>query len=277
MSAPITFWSNGGYVHGRREASLAATHGSPSRLTHLDLFSGIGGFAIAAKRAGFQTIGFSEIEQYACKILKKHWPDVQNYGDIRNVRNVRAYLVTGGFPCQPFSYSGKRRGKEDDRHLWPEMLRVISESRPRWVLGENVPGIINLELDNLLSDLEAINYSAWPIVIPACALDARHRRDRVWIVAHDMRCISSSEQKRECAMLGRTQNALADGEAQFMAGPPAKQGVRWPSESILDRVAHGLPNLPHRMKALGNSIVPQVAETLMRMMASMENNRINDQ
>jgi len=154
------------------------------RPTHLDLFSGIGGFALAAGRAGFRTIGFSEIDGYASAVLRKHWPGVPNFGDIRNVRGVRADLVTGGFPCQPFSVAGKRRGAGDDRALWPEMLRVIAEVRPGWVLAENVPGIISMELDRVLSDLEGIGYATGTLVVPACALDARHRRERVWIVGH---------------------------------------------------------------------------------------------
>jgi DNA (cytosine-5)-methyltransferase 1 len=144
--------------------------------THLDLFSGIGGFALAAASAGFQTIGFSEIEPYACKILKHHWPHVPNYGDIRNIQGVRADLVTGGFPCQPYSLAGQRRGASDDRALWPEMLRVIDESKPVWILGENVAGIISMDLDQVLSDLEHLGYSAWAIGVPACALGAEHRR-----------------------------------------------------------------------------------------------------
>ncbi len=154
------------------------------RPTHIDLFSGIGGFSIAAERSGFETIGFSEIDPYASAVLSKHWPGVPNYGDIRNVRGIPCDLITGGFPCQPFSCAGKRRGTADDRHLWPEMLRVIAEARPAWVLGENVAGIINMELDTVLSDLEGIGYATRTFVIPACGVDARHRRNRVWIVAH---------------------------------------------------------------------------------------------
>ncbi|MBF8281284.1 MAG: C-5 cytosine-specific DNA methylase [Anaerolineales bacterium] len=152
--------------------------------SHLDLFSGIGGFALAARWSGWRTVAFSEIDPYACRVLERQFPGVPNLGDIRNVRAVRADLVTGGFPCQPYSLAGKRRGTGDDRALWPEMFRVIGETRPTWMLGENVPGIINLELDRVLSDLESIGYAAWPIGIPACAVDARHRRERIWIVAY---------------------------------------------------------------------------------------------
>lgn len=125
----------------------------------MDLFSGVGGFTIAAERAGWKTIGFSEIDPYASAVLKKHWPGIPNLGDIRGIHGVRADLVTGGFPCQPFSTAGQRRGASDDRALWPEMRRVIEEARPSWVCAENVPGIISMELDRVLFDLECLGYS----------------------------------------------------------------------------------------------------------------------
>ena len=176
---------------------------SASGRTHLDLFSGIGGFALAAQAAGYSTIGFSEIEPYACKILKRHWPAVPNYGDIRNVRGVRADLITGGFPCQPFSLAGKRLGAADDRHRWPEMCRVVGEARPTWVLGENVPGIVKVALDQVCTDLEALGYTVQPVALPACAVDAPHQRQRVWILAHARR-IGRERGRGEC---GRSEEA----------------------------------------------------------------------
>jgi DNA (cytosine-5)-methyltransferase 1 len=156
-------------------------------LTHLDLFSGIGGFALAAKWNGFRTLAFCDCEPYAQAVLKKHWPEVPCHKDIREVRGdlyAGVTLLTGGFPCQPFSVAGKQRGKDDDRYLWPQMLRVIREARPAWIIGENVAGIIGLALDQVCSDLEAEGYEVEPVIIPACAVDAPHRRDRVWILAH---------------------------------------------------------------------------------------------
>ncbi len=181
--------------------------GTGSKPTHLDLFSGIGGFALAAQWAGFRTIGFCEIDGYCQKVLAKNFnanaasERRERCGDSRNWRNgpeniypdifeldgtafQGVSLITGGFPCQPFSVAGKRGGANDDRAIWPEMFRVIKEARPAWVLGENVPGIIPMELDNVLSDLEGIGYATRAFVIPACAVDARHRRDRVWIVCN---------------------------------------------------------------------------------------------
>ena len=154
----------------------------------LDLFSGIGGFSLGLKRAGMETIGFCEIDPFCRKVLAKHWPDVTVHTDIRGLNGKdykgRTDVICGGFPCQPFSQAGKRRGTEDDRHLWPEMLRVISEVRPTWVIGENVIGFVKMELDSVLSDLEGEGYQTRAFIIPACGIDAPHKRDRVWIIAH---------------------------------------------------------------------------------------------
>lgn len=169
------------------------------KLTHLSLFSGIGGLDFAAEMAGFQTVGQCEWADYPTKVLEKHWPDVPRWRDIRTLTGESFYektgmrtvdVISGGFPCQPFSVAGKRRGKEDDRYLWPEMLRVISELRPTWVVGENVAGIVNMALDQVYADLENASYTVQALIIPACAVDAPHRRDRCAIVAHynEVRC-----------------------------------------------------------------------------------------
>jgi len=161
-------------------------------LTHFSLFSGIGGLDLAAEWAGFQTVGQCEWADYPTKVLEKHWPDVPRWRDIRSVTaesfrertGMRTVdVISGGFPCQPFSVAGKRKGKEDDRYLWPEMLRVISELQPPWVIGENVAGIVTMALDQVLFDLESLNYTCQAIIIPACAVNAPHRRDRTAIMA----------------------------------------------------------------------------------------------
>ena len=184
------------------------------RPTHIDLFSGIGGFALAARWAGFETVVFCEKDEFCQKVLKERFGAVadteymrklqskggeQEIGgwtsngtpiipDIRDFNGTEwqgATLLTGGFPCQPFSVAGQRRGKDDDRYLWPEMLRVIKEARPNFVLAENVTGIVRMELDQVLTDLEGAGYTTGTAIIPACAKNAPHRRDRVWIIAYD--------------------------------------------------------------------------------------------
>ena len=166
------------------------------QLTHLSLFSGIGGLDLAAEMAGFVTVGQCEWADYPTKILEKHWPDVPRWRDIRTLTGESFYertglrtvdIISGGFPCKPFSVAGERKGKDDDRYLWPEMLRVIQEIRPTWVLGENVPGIINLALDEVLSSLEDIGYSCEAFLVPACGVDAPHKRFRIAILAYSMR------------------------------------------------------------------------------------------
>jgi len=193
--------------------------------THLDLFSGIGGFALAAGWAGFETIGFCDNEPYAQAVLKKHWPNVPIHGDIKTLDGT-AYrgvtLLTGGFPCQPYSSSGKQRGKDDDRHLWPEMLRVIQQAKPSWVIGENVVGIINMELEQVCIDLEACGYEVEPIIIPACGVDTPHRRNRVWIIGGGgmaMWPTPCASEMRDCGNKWTTLARLWKGERiqRFMA------------------------------------------------------------
>jgi DNA (cytosine-5)-methyltransferase 1 len=153
----------------------------------ISLFAGIGGFDLGLERAGIQCVGQVEINPFCQRVLAHHWPDVKRIGDIRNVNGTEfgaVDLICGGFPCQPFSCAGKRKGKADDRYLWPEMLRVIQAYRPTWVLGENVAGIVNMALDNVLFDLENEGYETQSFIIPACAVDAPHERKRVWIVAY---------------------------------------------------------------------------------------------
>ena len=162
-------------------------------ITVLDLFSGIGGFSLGLERAGpFRTVAFCEQDAYAQRVLKKHWPEVPIFEDVRTIPTDglgRIDLICGGFPCQPWSVAGQQRGAEDDRDLWPAMVALIEDLRPQWVIGENVRGFVSqpMGLQRSLSDLARIGYEAVPFIIPACAVDAPHRRDRVWIVANAQR------------------------------------------------------------------------------------------
>ena len=152
------------------------------------LFSGIGGIDLGLEATGyFKTTLFSEIDPFCQKILKKHWPNVPIIPNVKDIngKEIETDVLVGGFPCQPFSVAGKRKGKEDERHLWPEMFRIIKEARPSIVIGENVPGIINTQmaLGQCVSDLESEGYKVQPVVLPACSVNAPHRRYRVFIIA----------------------------------------------------------------------------------------------
>lgn len=172
-------------------------------MTHASLFSGIGGFDLAAEWAGWTNAFNCEIDPFCRKVLKYHFPNAEQYEDIRTtdftVWKDRIDVLTGGFPCQPFSLAGKRRGTEDYRYLWPAMLDVIRTVRPRWVVGENVYGIVNwsegLVFERVCADLETAGYEVQPYIIPACGVGAPHRRDRCWFVAH--RTDAGTETMRE--------------------------------------------------------------------------------
>lgn len=200
---------------------------SSTPLTHFSLFSGIGGLDLAAEWAGFQTVGQAEKDDYANKILGKHWPNVPRWEDIKDVtiHTVREAgiehaptVLSGGFPCQPFSCAGQRRGAEDDRYLWPEMLRVVQELRPAWVVGENVTGIISMALDDVCADLERAGYACRPFVFPAAGVGAPHMRDRVFIVAHSARELSHRSGGARHRRAEPTDGSPADGPDPLRPG-----------------------------------------------------------
>lgn len=156
-------------------------------MKHLDLFSGIGGFAIAARWAGIETVGFCEIEECRWEELKKNFPGVRIHSDIKTLKGDEfgeIDLITGGFPCQPFSVAGRKKGTKDDRDLWPEMFRVIQQAKPSWIVGENVANFTEMAFTRTKINLESEGYTVQPFIIPACSVGAKHKRDRVWIVAH---------------------------------------------------------------------------------------------
>jgi DNA (cytosine-5)-methyltransferase 1 len=240
----------------RYHARTARTVKPRATLQVLDLFSGIGGFSLGLNRAAMRTVAFCEIDRFCQSILTRHWPNVPVYSDINNLTNRRLHnddithidLICGGYPCQPFSVAGRQLGERDPRHLWPEMHRLVREIRPRWVICENVAGHVELGLDSVLADLESDGYAAWTFLIPACAVGAPHRRDRVWIVAHSPGV--------------RLESPLGTPGRQSAQELPSPQVWRELPTPFTCRSDDGVPFLVDRLKALGNAVVPQIPELI---------------
>ena len=237
----------------------------------LSLFSGIGGLDLAAEWAGFKTVAFCECDPFCQKVLAKHWPGVKIYDDVRTIDTSelpRIELLHGGYPCQPFSTAGNRRGESDERHMWPHMLRIVRELNPRWVVGENVKGHITLGLDTVCDDLEGAGYKTRAFVLPACAVGTPHKRERVFIVAHSdsrgwdtqpLLCPSAPEGERAA-------NAYGTSTIERRENP-------WVVEPDLVRVVHGVPRGLDkvRVKSLGNTVVPQQAYPIFAAIAETYN------
>jgi DNA (cytosine-5)-methyltransferase 1 len=239
----------GGTVYGNVQVVV------DERPTHIDLFSGIGGFTLACEAAGFKTIAFCENSERKRKTLQRRFPKIPIYRDIRTIPACECDLITGGFPCQPFSFAGKRRGSSDDRFLWPPMLDFIRRSNPIAVLGENVTGINNMELDRIIVDLEAIGFWAIPFDVPACAVGAFHLRRRTWIVAYNSkkRGERSSEKKicRQSSLQGiENGGRIAHKFERPSLFTPTLCGKR--------------DGLSSELGCFGDAIVPQVAEVFAK-------------
>lgn len=215
------------------------------------LFSGAGLGDFGFEMAGLEVAWQCELDKYARQVLDLRWPGVKKYDDIRTINTdelERVDLITGGFPCQPFSQAGKQRGTQDNRYLWPEMLRIIKGVRPRWVVAENVPGIINMAFDHVCSSLESEGFSVQTIVFPSHALGAPHKRDRVWIIAN-----SDSEDVQ-----GGFTETESNGES-IGAIPIPFSWRQWPqllSTPVLCRTSDGIANRVDRTKLLGNGQTP---------------------
>jgi len=199
-------------------------------MKHLSLFSGIGGFDLASQWVGWENVAQVEKDEWCRKVLVKNFPSSKQFADIKDF-NGKEYtnqidIVSGGLPCQPFSVAGQRKGKEDDRYLWEEMLRVNSEIKPAFIVGENVTGIIGLALDTVLSDLEAQGYTTETFIIPACGKNAWHRRDRVWIVAYSNSIRWNDEQKENEQLL---HNGNRNGEIKEQSRRKQQRGISQPS------------------------------------------------
>lgn len=304
-------------------------------MTHASLFSGIGAAELAARWLGWDNLFHCEVDGFCNRILNYWFPESKAYEDIRETDFTpwrgRVDVLTGGFPCQPFSVAGSRKGAEDDRYLFPEMLRAVSEIRPSWVVGENVAGLITMvqhgseaqvaaETDmfgknivyrkkeryvlfDIISSLEGLGYEVQPFVIPACAVGAPHRRDRIWIVAHRTDTRSENQQKRTVVAdtVGTTPHADCD-RLRFRSGQPLfGQECQAPSDigparpgeypqgwwrdfpSVppvcrrhdglsfdVDRLTISYPRWrAQSVKAYGNSMVPQVVYEIFRAIADV--------
>lgn len=220
--------------------------------TLFDAFSGIGGFALAGERAGFKITGFSEIDPYASLILKKHWPTVRNFGCIKSIdmgELGEISVITAGDPCQPHSIAGSKLGISDARFLWPYAYNLIKAKRPRFFLNENVPGSLYTgALDRKINDLEAIGYSCGSFLIPAFAIGAPYKRERIYLVASD------SHRNGKLQSKGSVENI---GQRTFY-------NSRWPTKDELTESIDGVPKGLDELRCLGNSVVPQVAEIFLK-------------
>ncbi len=282
-------------------------------MRHLDLFSGIGGFALSASRVweDHEVVSFCDIEPFAQKVLKKHWPDVPCHDDIKTMKGsdyANIDLLTGGVPCQPFSSAGQRRGTEDDRHLWPEMLRIIREAKPMWIVGENVLGLVNwnegLVFEQVFFDLEGAGYRVQPFILPACGVNAPHRRDRIWFIAN-----TTKERRKESRRSPKSSNVDkyaisntkkdadnvkaryvdADKNVLGAGGKENRINIRreyirahkfngWqPEEDVKTNAAFlreddGISGWVDRVGGLGNAIVPQVVEMIFKAIKAYDDN-----
>lgn len=239
----------------------------------LDLFSGIGGFSLGLERAGMTTIAFCEKDRFCQSVLKKHWPEVPVFEDVKALNHeklkqngIKAVdVVCGGFPCQPFSIAGNQRGTEDDRWLWPEMFRLITETNPDWVIAENVANFANMGLETTISDLEGQGYEVGTFIIPAIAVGAEHRRDRVWIVAENASSSRRPRLKPPPFMREKRQPLRS-----FMQNIR----IRKPSLARVYRGNNGIPNRVDRIRALGNAVVPQIPYIIGKAIMEIESNQI---
>lgn len=245
------------------------------------LFSGIGGFELGLSRAGFEISWMVEIDEFCRKVLKKHaseyWPNARILEDVTKVGKEQLTavdLICGGFPCQPFSQAGKRKGKEDDRYLWPEMLRIIRELSPRWIIGENVAGFINMELENAFTDLETEGYQVEAFVLPALGIGAIHKRERIWIMAYPE---STSWLMRRNRFIKDAKNSFEKSTNDTDRIPVIQQWMEWGANPPgIYRIYDGIPDRMDRLRSLGNAVVPQIPEILGRFILEIENDLLKN-
>lgn len=254
------------------------------------LFSGIGGLDLGLEQAGMEVVWQVEVDPYCQKVLAKHWPRVPRYGDIKEIDFTKlpaVDLICGGFPCQPVSCAGKRQGDKDERWLWPEFYRAVCEAKPRWVLVENVPGLLSADggwlFGGILGDLARSGYDAEWDLLPAAAFGAPHLRYRLFLVGYSSGLGLQGKhggRSRQVAKDRCQDVAHANGDNGNWRGRIMQMGrnggtgkikdfgkqyrTQWGAEPDVGRVAHGIPSRVDRLKCLGNAVVPQVAEWIGR-------------
>jgi len=269
-------------------------------LTVGSLFSGIGGLDLGLERAGMEVIWQSEIDPYACKVLSKHWPAVVNHGNIKDINwgdVVRPDVICGGYPCQPFSMAGQRKGDQDPRHLWPWVRESISVLRPRYAILENVQGHLTLGGTTVIREITELGYDCEWRVVSASSVGAHHRRNRLIIVAYpkgescngrhndagiSMESKEVSESGDNSWPVNMAYSSGIWGSRRGFAFEGINEEVRrhgirsakyWADEPRVGRMAHGVPNRVDRLKGLGNAVVPQMAELIGRMVIDHDSNK----
>jgi DNA (cytosine-5)-methyltransferase 1 len=267
-------------------------------MKHGSLFSGIGGFDLASEWMGWENVFHCEWNEFGKKVLKYYWPNSESFDDITKT-DFKKYenkidILTGGFPCQPYSMAGKRLGKDDDRHLWPEMLRAIREIKPRWIVGENVLGIVNwdggLVFDEVQADLESEGYEVQPYILPAVSVGAPHRRDRVWFVAYS----NGSKQANNGRANNKEKREIRGNEKSDVLGKLFGNGditnskkyreSNWRNFPTISPVCSGNDGISQRLdgvtfskwraesiKGYGNAVVPQVVYQIFKTIEAYEN------
>ena len=249
-------------------------------MTHMSLFSGIGGLDLAAEWAGFETVGQCEFADYPYKVLQKHWPDVHKWRDIRTLTGDDFYentglhtvdVVSGGFPCQPFSVAGKRKGEDDDRYLWPEMLRVIKEIKPIWIIGENVPNIINMGIENCISQLENIGYEGGVLAYTADAVGAPFIGERIFIIA------ASNSKRWNCVEKIAEVRPTIEHQKMFDSWQARQNDLQMDMEGFftgesggIKRNDDGISEGMDRLKCVGNSVNPFHGYPIFAAIAKIE-------
>ncbi len=256
-----------------------------SALTHLSLFSGIGGLDLAAEWAGFETVGQCEYADFPTQALEKHWPDVPRWRDVRDVtaKSIRERInvdegitvISGGFPCQPHSLAGKRKSSDDERDLWDELFRVYRETNARWLVGENVPGVLSSEsgwfFGRILRDLAESGCVAWWYCFPAYACGAKYLGERVAIVA-------ASDSVRRGGMVKKQKKQPDEKYMEMLAKWEARQNDLLPypkriepgAGSYFERNDDGVPRALDELKAYGNSVNPYQFYPIFKAIADVE-------